>query len=278
MTAILMTLIAALLLIPPSSALAAEELAYGGSNTIAMSILFNGALKALEERTAVSFDRFDLKGGTSEGLKNLREGKVTVVGSSRRLKPEEVKAGLSEVVIGHDCNSLWVNGENPVNTLTREQAASLLSGKITNWKEVGGRDEPVALVLAPEGSYSNCQETVRQALLGDAPLKKADILVDLPHERLLEVAGHKGALSIESGTGLASLIEPAIQAQVKPLSIGGIAPTMANLRDGKYPLERPLVLVTRGEPKGKVKLFVDFILSPEGQKFVAKSVVPISTR
>jgi phosphate transport system substrate-binding protein len=279
MTPVPTILVAALSLVllplaPAFGAAAVDELSYGGSNTIAMSILFDGALKALGEKTGVSFDRFDLKGGTSEGLRSLREGKVTVVGASRRLSSEEVKEGLVEFVIGGDCNALWVNRENPVAGLTGGQAAALLAGRISNWKEVGGGDVPVVLVLAPEGSYSNCQESVREILLKDSPLKKADILADLPQDRLAEVAGSRGGLSLLSDTGVSALLEPGIQAQVKPLAIDGAAPSKENLRAGKYPLERPLVLVTRGEPKGKVKLFIDFMLSPEGQRFVAKAVVP----
>ncbi len=268
--------IALLLPLGAFPSLAQDALTYTGSSALAISVLFEGALKAFEAKTGFRFDRLDLSTGGVKGIAEVAAGKATVAGASRRLKQEEKEGGLEDFLIGKDPIFLWVNGHNPVASLTRDQLRAVLSGKALNWKEVGGPDLPILLVLAPPGTRTAARETVASVLLGKEPWREDFRAIDAPREQVQEVSIEKGGLCL-SGGGAEALLEPSIRSQVRILSLEGVAPSLENIREGRYPLARDLCLVTKGKPEGKVKAFVDFMLSPEGQGFVGKSFLPVTS-
>ncbi len=250
-----------------------DELTYSGSSTLALNVLFDGALHAFEAKTGLRFNRLDLSTSGPQGTQDVGEGKATVGGTGRPLKPEEKAQGLVEHLIGNDSIALWVHRGNPVQNLTRQQAKDILTGKTRNWKEVGGQDLPIVLMLAPPGTRTGPRDLAALILLGKEPYRQDARSVVLPQEQVQEVGREQGGICLTGGA-LKPLLEPALQEKVKTLSLDGFPPTLENVRQGSYPLVAGVYLVTKGEPAGKVKAFVDFMLSPEGQSFVAKSFVP----
>jgi len=275
--AILILLPLLLAAVLPSPAAGREELTYSGSQTIALSVLFEGGISAFERRGGVPFSRVSTEGGSRQGIADLLEGKTILAGSLRPLTPEEKGKGLVETAIGFDRVAVWVNRDNPVNGLSRGQLRALLGGKARNWKEVGGADLAVKVFLAPPGTRTVAQDLVGANLLGGEPFLSDPALVPLPQDQLREVSLGMGGICMTS-MGLVGNLDPTTIAGVKPLSIDGVSPSREHPRAEDYPLSSTLFLVTKGPPSGSVKGFIDFILSSEGQAVVARNFLPLSPR
>ena len=121
------------------AAYGSDELSYSGSSTIGMSVLDAGAVKAFEQKTGIKFKSIE-QPGSGKGIQALLDGKVTLAGASRSLKPEEKAKKLLGTAIGYDAIAVFVHKNNPVKNLTKEQVKGIFTGKIKNWKEVGGKD------------------------------------------------------------------------------------------------------------------------------------------
>ncbi len=223
-------------------------------------------------------------GGSGTGLSSLISGTCDIAMSSRDIKPKEValakQKGINpyEVKVALDGLAVVVNPANPVTKLTTEQLAEIFTGKITNWKELGGPDKKIVLLsrevnsgthvyfkehVLRKGNPSGQEEFAPGALM----LSSSQAIAD-------EVATNSAAIGYY-GMGY-------ISPKQKPVSVARDVkseytnPTIENVLNGKYPISRPLFLYTNGLPSGMVKDFVDFILSKEGQDIVlATDFVPV---
>ncbi|MFZ2196902.1 MAG: substrate-binding domain-containing protein, partial [Thermodesulfovibrionales bacterium] len=139
--AVLVLLIMAVIALP-AAVLGSEEVSYSGSSTIGMSILEAGAVKAFEAESGIKFKSID-QPGSGKGIKALLDGKVTLAGASRALESEEKKKKLIGTTIGYDAIAIFVHKNNPVSNLSKEQLKGIFTGKIKNWKELGGKDAPI---------------------------------------------------------------------------------------------------------------------------------------
>jgi len=255
-------------------AFGAQELAYSGSSTIGQSILeAAGAKAAFEGKTGVKFASFEVP-GSGKGVEALLAGKVTVAGVSRPLKAEEKAKGVIGTIIGYDAVAVFVNQDNPVTSLTKDQLKGIFTGKIKNWKEVGGKDAPIAVNTEIQGAKRATMEMFNEMVMDKAPYGAGFKQIDLPRDQIVDVAGNPTAIGTPS-LGLLSAVSPDIRAKVKAISVDGIAPTDANIHSGAYLISRPLVLATIGAPTGDTKKFIEYMLSPEGQSAVEKSFVPV---
>lgn len=267
----LAVLAAALLL--PAAALA-QGLGYSGSSTIGQSILeAAGARKAFEAKTGLKFGLFEVP-GSGKGIDALNAGKVNVAGVSRPLKAAEKSAGILGTVIGYDAVAVFVNKDNPVSDLTKEQLKGIFTGKIKNWKEVGGRDAPIAVNTEIQGGKRATMEIFNELVMDKAAYGAGFKEIDLPKDQIIEVARNPNGIGTPS-FGLLAAVPADVRAKVKAIAVDGVAPTHEDIQSGAYLISRPLNLATKGPPKGDVKAFVDFMLSPEGQAFVAKDFVPV---
>jgi len=257
----------------PSPAQAEKGLSYAGSATISMSILYQGALKAFEKRSGVSFGRVDTASGTGRGLELLVEGKVDLAGAARNLSDEEKGKGLVAYPIGHDAVAFWVHRNNPVKSLTREQLRRIYRGQVRNWKEVGGRDRPIMVFIEPPNSRKATMALVQEVIMGNTPYPPIHSVVEYPREGMIAVSGEESGLAAGS-IGLSSTISAGMRERLRLLAVDGVVPTVPTLLQGDYLLKRPLLLVTKGPATGRAKEFIDFMLSPEGQEIVARSFVP----
>jgi phosphate transport system substrate-binding protein len=209
-------------------------------------------------------------GGSGVGITALMEGTTDIAMSSRPLKMEEKmkfgekKTEIKEVVIANDALAIVVNLKNKIDKLTHEQISDIYTGKITNWKQVGGADMKI-IAYAREtssGTYEFFKEHVMD--------KKnyASQVLNMPAtgaivQSVSQTAGAIGYIGLAYETK-----------EVKPLAVSFdegknyVIPSVAAAQDGTYPVSRPLFYYYSMGKEQSIKPFIDFILSEEGQKTV----------
>lgn len=252
---------------------AADELSYSGSSTIGMSVLDAGAVKAFEQKTGIKFQSIE-QPGSGKGIQALLDGKVTLAGASRTLKSEEKAKKLLGTAIGYDAIAVFVHKNNPVKNLTKEQVKGIFTGKIKNWKEVGGKDSPITPNTEIAGEKRATMLAFQEMAMDNAAYGTGFKEIDFPRDQIVDVAKNENAICGVS-FGLLAAVSGDLRGNVKAVTVNGIAPSDVNIQSGAYLISRPLLLVTQGLPKGDVKKFIDFMLSPEGQKIVGVNFVPV---
>jgi len=223
-------------------------------------------------------------GGSGTGLSSLISGTCDVAMSSRNIKEKEIalaqKKGINpnEIKVALDGLAVVVNPVNTVNELTMDQLAGIFTGRITNWKELGGKDEKI-VILSREvnsGTHVYFKEHVLRKMDPNSKEEFAPGALMLSSSQAIadEVAGNSAAIGYY-GMGY-------ISPKQKPIAVAKddkseyVTPSIGNVLNGSYPISRPLFLYTNGAPAGLVKKFVDFTLSKEGQDIVlATDFVPI---
>ena len=200
--------------------------------------------------------------GSGAGVEAVTNGTADIGNSSRSLKDEEKAAGVVENVVAIDGIAVCVDPANEVANLTKEQLTNIYNGTITNWKEVGGADEPIIVIgrEAGSGTRGAFEELVD---LKDA-CKYANEL-DSTGAVIAKVASTPGAI------GYASL--DALDDSVKALSLEGVEATAENIKAGNYFLSRPFVMATKGEISEQndlVQAWFDFVLGDEGQQVASE--------
>ncbi len=202
-------------------------------------------------------------GGSSVGVKAAGEGTVDVGAASREIKASELESypDLQVFVIARDGIAVVVHPDVSVETLTTAQVRGIFSGQITNWQEVGGDDRPIIIVAREEGSGTRA--AFEELVMGEAAtISERAILQPSNGAVRTTVATTPDAIGFLSFGYLGD--------GVKAVAVDGVAATEANAANGRYPLVRPLNLLTKGEPQGAVKAWLDFILGEEGQAIVAE--------
>lgn len=198
--------------------------------------------------------------GPGSGIKAVQEGRCDIGLSSRALKAEEKEAGLKETVLAYDGIAIIVNPENPVSDLTLEQIADIYTGRITNWKDLGGNDAEIVLIGREAGSGTRDGfETITGT--SDACQYRQELTST--GDVITTVAQNPDAI------GYASLAS--IKDTVKALSIGGIVPTEDSVKDGSYAIQRPFVLVTvEGRALSEcAQKFFEYITSSEAASLIS---------
>ncbi len=200
--------------------------------------------------------------GSGAGIEAVTNGTADIGNSSRSLKDEEKAAGVVENIVAIDGIAVCVDPANEVADLTKEQLTNIYNGTITNWKEVGGADEPIIVIgrEAGSGTRGAFEELVD---LQDA-CKYANEL-DSTGAVIAKVASTPGAI------GYASL--DALDDSVKALSLEGVEATAENIKAGNYFLSRPFVMATKGEVSEQndlVQAWFDFVLGDEGQQVASE--------
>lgn len=210
-------------------------------------------------------------GGSGTGIAALLNQTCNIAACSRKIETEEMDLAKSkginprEFVVALDGIVVVVHPSNPIEKLTIAQISDIFTGKITNWKEVSGKDEEI-VVLSREinsGTYIYFKEHV----LGEGKEYTENALL-LPSSQSVadEVAQNPKAIGYY-GMGY-------ISPHQKPIAVSNdkngpfVTPTIENVMNGSYYISRPLLMYTNGEPIGVVKRFLDFILSEEGQAIV----------
>ena len=197
-------------------------------------------------------------GGSSTGVKSVSDGTVDIGAASRELKDSEQDLGLVEHILAKDGIAIATHSSQSISGLTTEQVRAIFSGEITNWSDVGGNDSEIHVIAREEGSGT--RDAFEELVMGDALITDEATL--LPSNASVRTAVSNDPDAI----GFLSM--GYITADIKALSVDGIAATTDNARNGTYPVVRPLLLLTNGEPEGMVKDFIDYCLGSDGQDVV----------
>jgi len=218
-------------------------------------------------------------GGSGTGFSSLISGTCDIAMGSRNIKDKEIALAKQrgvypfEIKVALDGLAIVVNPKNPVSNLTINQLAGIFTGRIINWREVGGEDK-IIVILSREvnsGTHVYFKEHVLRKNDPNSQEEFAPSALMLSSSQAIadEVAGNPAAIGYY-GMGYISDKHKAIQV-AKDQDSEFIAPTIENVVSGKYPISRPLFFYTDGQPQGLVKKFVDFALSKEGQEIVVKT-------
>ncbi|MGG7034051.1 MAG: phosphate ABC transporter substrate-binding protein [Flavobacterium sp.] len=208
-------------------------------------------------------------GGSGVGIAALLNGSTDIANSSRPIKPSEMqkikdkfKKSTIEIPCAKDGVSVFLNKANPVSELTIQQLGDIFSGKITNWNKVGGPNAPIQLYgrESSSGTFEFFKEHVVKTDF-------APSCQTLPGTAAIVNAVKKDKYSI--GYGGAAYAEGVKDCKVKKdAKSKGILPTAETIKNKTYPISRYLFMYMTSKPTGETKAFIDWILSPEGQKLV----------
>lgn len=217
-------------------------------------------------------------GGSGTGIAAMINGTADIANASRAMKDEERQAAEAngiqpfEIEIARDAIAVVVHPSNPVDSLTLQQISDIYSGKITNWKEVGGEDRPIVLLSRETNSGTHVYFLEEVIRLGDGDsqtLFSPDTLLLPSSEGITaEIRQNPNAIGYD---GLGYVTD-----DVKTIAVAGgpgaayVQPSIASVDAGTYPIARPLFMYTRGEPAGVIEEYIDWILGPDGQAIVAQ--------
>jgi phosphate transport system substrate-binding protein len=228
-----------------------------------------------------------LGGGSGVGIASLIDGNCDIANTSRAMKPEEAERATKargeapvETVVAMDALAVLVHAENPLDQISVEQLAEIFGedGHITRWSQLGVTglpDEHDEIIRVGRQNSSGTYAFFREIVLG----KKRDYKLGS-----IDAHGSKDAILLIARTPTAigysgmGYIIPGVKALSIVGSSGGraVAPTVENARNEAYPLTRPLQLYTIGAPRGAVGQYLDWLLSPPGQKIVLEQgYVPV---
>jgi len=201
-------------------------------------------------------------GGTSVGITSVKNGLVDIGAASRELKAEESQ--LVKHLLAKDGIAIVTSADNPVGGLTKDDARKIFGGLITNWKDVGGPDHAITVVVREEGSGTR---TAFEELVMANPEPAVQVT-----NRALQQNTNVGIRTYVAGNrhAIGFISFGYVDDTVKALAIDGVETTKENARNGTYPIVRPLYFLTKEAPTGLVKQFMDFCLSAEGQAIVAE--------
>ena len=206
--------------------------------------------------------------GSGSGIQAVSEGRCDIGLSSRALKDDEKASGLKETIVALDGIAVIVNPQNPVKDLSLEQIAKIYTGEITNWKDVGGEDAEIVRIGREAGSgtrdgFESITKTKDACQYRQELTSTGDVITTVSQN--------------PNAIGYASLA--AIKDSVKALTVNGVAPTEATVKDGTYLVQRPFVLVTKegAALNETAQKFFDFATSADAASIIsAAGAVPVA--
>lgn len=200
--------------------------------------------------------------GSGSGIQAVSEGRCDIGLSSRALKDAEKESGLKETVLAYDGIAVIVNPKNPVSDLSIEQIAAIYTGEITNWSDVGGADAEIVLIGREAGSgtrdgFESITGTTDKCAYRQELTSTGDVITTVSQN--------------PNAIGYASLAS--VKDSVKALSVGGVTPTEATVKDGSYAIQRPFVLVTKegAALSDTAQKFFDYATSSAAADIIAKA-------
>jgi len=271
----------------PGASLTPEAVSYienKGSDTIVnLALVWAEKYQEIHPEVRISVTG----GGSGTGIAALINDTVAIANASRKIKPEEKTAAILngvepvEFVVARDAIAIVVNPANPINELTLQQLSDIYSGKINNWRELGGEDRPIVRLSRETNSGTHVYFLEQVVRLGDKENKtlfSMDTLL-LPSSEGIstEIRQNPNAIGYD-GLGYVTPDQ-----KVVAVSRGAgepfIMPSAETVNQGLYPIARDLYMYTAGEPAGTIKEYLDWITSPEAQQIVAElGFVPIKSQ
>lgn len=273
MKSLLLAILLSLFFLVPTQAQAKEELMINGSTTVLPIVQ-----KVAENYMAVNpnVDIAISGGGSGNGIKALVDGLTSIAMSSRDMKSSEkeqaARKGVDPVRIPVAVDALVpvVNPQNPVKSLSLEQLKDIFTGKITNWKEIGGNDAKIVVVSrdTSSGTYETWEELV---------MKKAKVMP----QALLQASNGAVVQALSKNRNAIGYVGIGyLTPSIKGLQIDELVATPESALTRKWPLSRELYLFTNGQPQGVTDAFIKYMLDPaKGQKAVREvGFVPLTEK
>lgn len=239
----------------------AEELRIDGSTTV-LPIVQKAAEIFMKKHPDVKV--FVSGSGSGTGIKALIDGTTDIATSSREAKEKEIAAGKKKGIdltvhkVALDGIVPIVHPSMKIDNITMEQLRNIYNGKIKSWKEIGGPNRPIAVVS--RDTSSGTYEVWEKLVLKKERVRPDALLIASNGQAVQTVAHNKYAMGY-IGIGY-------IDKSIKVLKVNGKTASEKTVRDGSWPVARPLYLYTNSRPAGVIAKFIDFILSSEGQKIV----------
>lgn len=203
-------------------------------------------------------------GGSGRGVADVLAGQADIGLASRELKLNRTEQALFAIPIARDGVTFVVHKDNPVQALTRAQALAVFTGEVADWGELGGRPAPIEVATrAPGGGVME----IVPHYLGIAPeaIKAAHVIGENV-EVVRFVAANRNAIAFFSVGAADDAAQHGLS--LKPITLDGKVPGSGSVRDGTWPLARPLNLLTRRVPTGAARAFIAFALSPAAREVV----------
>ena len=241
----------------------------GGSTTVAPIMTYAiEEFSEVEPGVRVSYESV----GSSTGIKGVLSDIYLIGGSSREVKSSELESGIIPVPIALDCLVMVVNSDVTIENLTKEQLARIFTGRVTNWKEVGGEDREINVVTRKEssGTFGTFMDMIIHPAYGKKEKVKSDsIVVSSNGDLITKVSSTPSSIGY-TGLGYTAQLE---NAGGKVIMLGGVVPSEKTVKDGTYGLSRKLYVVHKGETaEGSFKkVFIDFLLGETGQSLVEEA-------
>lgn len=235
--------------------------------------VYSAFVNAVYPNTTKLHDGIFEYNNTPDGYRLLAEKETDIFigvypSDEQRAYAEENQTTFEYTPIGTEAFVFFVHKDNPITNLTTEQIKDIYSGKITNWKDVGGKNEKIAAFQRNEGSGS---QSMLKRFMGDTPITDAptEMVNDLMAGIIEQVADYKSKTN-SIGFSFRYYVEGIIKnPDIKMISIDGAAPTSKNIRNGSYPILTPIYAVTYKENQnGNADKLLEWILSDEGQYII----------
>lgn len=199
--------------------------------------------------------------GSSSGIKGIIAGTYSLGAASRELKDSETAKGISSTAIALDAIAAVVNSDSvAISNLTTDELARIYAGEITNWEELGGADAPIVVYNRDESSGT--YETFEKKVMGKKEFIQDASVTTGNGDMASKVGATPNAIGY---VGIGFIHEKGLRA----LTLNGVLPTMENVYDGSYEVQRNLNITYPGTLSGLEKKFADYILSRDGQEIIA---------
>lgn len=235
-----------------------------GHNTVTLagSTAFQPFAEKLAERYLATHNDVHINvqgGGSAVGIQSALSGSADIGMADLLTLPDEARV-LNSTTVARDGIAIIINPKNSASSLTAEQAKNIFSGKITNWKDLGGLDAPIRVISREEGSGT--RRSFDNLVLGENKLS-ANALFQNSNGTIREaVASDPNAIGYLS-IGL-------VDQRVKSVAYDDVSASNDNVKAGKYSLARPIYFLTKKELSPRAQAFVDYVLSDEAQKILEK--------
>lgn len=205
------------------------------------------------------------------GIRSAADGQIEIGLSARPMKDDEKTLGLVVSEIARVATIVGANKSATIKGISGEQLCRIYSGTIMNWKDLGGAADNIVPLTRPDRDAT--KESVRRGIACFKDLKEPASVVIVPTAPEMTkvlmnrpaTIGFTDSVAVEDSAGA-----------IIALALDGVAPTFDNVKNGKYKVTKDFDLLTKGEPKGAVKAFIDFVKGPKGARIIeANKAVPV---
>jgi phosphate transport system substrate-binding protein len=207
-------------------------------------------------------------GGSSMGLNSVKKEAAQIGTYSSKLSQDKAGADVKQTKIASDGIAIIVNPNNNISDLTKDQIKGIFTGQITDWSQVGGKSGKINVITREDGSGT--RDAVTKVALDDEDIVKTAVVQSSTGSLMQSVSSDPNAI------GYASLSDMR-ENNVKKLKINGVEASKQTIKNGSYIMQRPFLFLTNSTPSNSTQQFINWTLSPEGQKIIdSEGLVPVN--